>query len=149
MNVNLKKRRLIFWSADELISGSLNLKGDINMHKIVFYRDRKGYEPVLDFIRKLSEKKDKDSRINFNKIRDYVKALSVYGTEVGEPYVKHLDDDIWELRPIRNRILFAAWYQGGFILLHSFLKTTQKTPQREIEKAKRELADIKERGIKL
>lgn len=119
------------------------------MHKIVFYRNRKGYEPVLDFIRKLAEKKDKDSRINFNKINDYIEALSVYGTDAGEPYIKHLDDEIWELRPIRNRILFAAWYQDSFILLHPFLKTTQKTPKREIEKAKRELADIRERGVKL
>lgn len=119
------------------------------MHKIVFYRDRKGFEPVLDFIRQLAERKDKDSRINFNKIRDYVKALSLYGIEVGEPYVKHIDGEIWELRPIRNRILFAAWYQDGFILLHSFVKTTQKTPKREIEKAKRELADIIKRGVTL
>ena len=119
------------------------------MHKIVFYRDRKGNEPVLDYVRELSEKKDKDSRIKFNKIRDYVKALSIYGTQVGEPYVKHLDGEIWELRPIRDRILFAAWFKRGFILLHSFMKTTQKTPQREIDKAKRELADIIERGIEL
>ena len=119
------------------------------MYKIVFYRDRKGNEPVLDYVRDLSGRKDKDSRIKFNKIRDYVKALSIYGTQVGEPYVKHIDGEIWELRPIRDRILFAAWYKGGFILLHSFMKTTQKTPQREIDKAKRELADIIERGIEL
>ena len=73
--------------------------------------------------------------------------LYLYGTQIGEPYVKHLDGEIWELRPLRDRILFAAWYNGGFILLHTFMKTTQKTPAREIEKAKRELADIIERGI--
>lgn len=118
------------------------------MHKIYFYRDKNGKEPVLDYLRELSGKKDKDSRIKLHKIRDYVKALSTYGTQVGEPYVKHLDGEIWELRPIRDRVLFAAWHEGGFVLLHSFMKKTQKTPASEIAKAKRELADLIERGVK-
>lgn len=62
------------------------------------------------------------------------------------PYVEHLDGEIWELRPLRNRILFAGWTDGGFVLLHHFLKKTRKTPKREIEQAKRELADFKERS---
>ncbi len=61
--------------------------------------------------------------------------------------MKHLNGDIWELRPLRDRILFVAWDNDGFILLHQFMKKTRKTPAREIEKAKRELADLKERGI--
>ncbi|HIW09635.1 MAG TPA: type II toxin-antitoxin system RelE/ParE family toxin [Candidatus Faecalibacterium intestinigallinarum] len=117
------------------------------MHNIYFYRDKDGNEPVAEYIKNLAAKKDKDSRIKANKIRDYVKALSTYGTLVGEPYVKHLDGPIWELRPIRDRILFAAWVNGSFILLHCFMKKTQKTPAREIEQAKRELADLIERGV--
>lgn len=93
-------------------------------------------------------KKDKDSRIKLNKIRDYIKVLSEYGTRAGEPYVKHLDGDIWELRPLRDRILFVAWMNGSFVLLHHFMKKTQKTPAREIEKAKREYADMLERSTK-
>ncbi len=45
---------------------------------------------------------------------------------------------------MRDRILFVAWHDNTFVLLHYFMK---KTPIREIEKAKRELADVKERGI--
>ena len=60
--------------------------------------------------------------------------------------MKHIDGDIWELRPIRDRILFVAWREGSFVLLHHFMKKTQKTPMREIEQAQRELADLKERG---
>ncbi len=33
------------------------------MHEIHFYRDRNGKEPVLEYLRELSRKKDKDSRI--------------------------------------------------------------------------------------
>lgn len=117
------------------------------MHEIYFYRDRNGKEPVLDYLRELISKKDKDSRIKANKINDYIEVLSQYGTRVGEPYIKHLDGDIWELRPLRDRILFVAWHNGSFVLLHQFMKKTQKTPAREIEKAKRELEDLIERGV--
>jgi len=75
-----------------------------------------------------------------------VKALAEHGTQIGEPYVKHIDGEIWELRPIRDRILFAAAVGRRFLLLHCFLKQTQKTPAMEIEQAKRELADFIERG---
>ena len=117
------------------------------MHKILFYKDRSGNEPVINYMTELSKKKDKDSRIKLDKINDYIEMLSRYGTQAGEPYMKHLDGEIWELRPLRDRILFVAWYNGSFVLLHSFMKKTQKTPKREIEKAKRELADIVERGM--
>lgn len=117
------------------------------MHKIYFYRDRNGERPAYDYILELASKGDKDSRIKFNKIQDYIGALKEYGLQLREPYIKHLDGEIWELRPLRDRILFVAWYNGSFVLLHQFMKKTQKTPTREIEKAKRELADLIERGV--
>lgn len=118
------------------------------MHQIYFYKNKNGKEPVAEYMEELARKKDKDSRIKLNKIRDYVKILSEYGTQVGEPYIKHIDGDIWELRPLRDRILFVGWVNGSYVLLHHFMKQTSKTPAREIEKAKRELEDIVERGVK-
>lgn len=47
-----------------------------------------------------------------------------------------------------DRIFFIGWANGSYILLHQFIKKTQKTPAREIEKAKKELADIIERSVK-
>ncbi|MCF0141454.1 MAG: type II toxin-antitoxin system RelE/ParE family toxin [Mogibacterium sp.] len=88
----------------------------------------------------------KDSRIKVNKINDYIEILRRYGTRAGAPYIKHIDGDIWELRPLRDRIFFVAWTDDCFYLLHHFVKKTQKTPAREIDKAKRELADLRERG---
>jgi len=61
--------------------------------------------------------------------------------------VKHLGEDLWELRPLRDRIFFIGWVDGGYVLLHHFLKQTQKTPAKELEQAKRELSDLKERGL--
>lgn len=115
------------------------------MHKIIFYVDRQGKSSILDYLAALEASNSKDSRIKRTKIREYVKALEANGTYLPETYVKHLDGEIWELQPISDRILFAGWVDGAFVLLHSFVKKTQKTPKREIEQAKRELADFKER----
>ena len=117
------------------------------MHAIYFYKDKQGNQPVLDYMRKLARHDNKDSRIKLNKLNDYIELLSQHGTRAGQPYIKHLDAEIWELRPLRDRILFVAWLDGSFVLLHHFVKKTQKTPRREIEKAKRELQDLKERGL--
>ena len=114
------------------------------MYNIVFYRDKNGKEPVLEYLKELETKKDKDSRIKLNKLQDYIQLLSELGLSAGEPFIKHIEGDIWELRPIRDRIFFASLSEDGFILLHHFMKKTQKTPIREIEKAKRELKEIQE-----
>lgn len=116
------------------------------MYQIEFYQKENGEAPVLDFMRQLALEKSKDSRINLNKISQYIKVLEEMGTRAGEPFMKHLDGEIWELRPIRNRIFFAAANANGFVLLHHFQKSTQKTPAREIEQAKRELSDYLERS---
>ncbi len=72
--------------------------------------------------------------------------LRYNGLIIGEPYVKKLDNEIWELRPTRDRILFASWHNNKFILLNIFMKQTQKTPKREIEKAKKMLKDYIKRS---
>lgn len=116
------------------------------MYDIYFYEDGDGNSPIFEYMQALSTRTDKDSRINHTKINDYIEILSQYGKAAGEPYIKHIDGDIWELRPIRGRIFFASWTDSGFILLHHFIKKTQKTPQREIDQAKRNLQDIRERS---
>jgi len=116
------------------------------MFEIIFYKDKSGRSPIEDYLRELNAKTDKSSRIKANKILDYIDYLRAKGRQAREPYAKHLDGDIWELRPIRDRILYAAWDGNKFILLHVFQKDTQKTPRREIEQAKRNLSDYRERS---
>lgn len=67
------------------------------------------------------------------------------GTRIGEPVTKYLDNNIWELRPLSNRILYAYWKNNKFVLLHHFIKKTQKTPKKELERAKRNLKSYLER----
>ena len=115
------------------------------MRQIIFYKDRQGREPVVSYIEELATQNTKDARIRLTKIRAYVKALSDRGLPLTVELCKHLDGDIWELRPTKDRVLFAGWHNGIFVLLHFFEKKGQKTPQREIEHAKKEFADFKER----
>ena len=120
------------------------------MYEIDFYEDNRGNSDVADFIKELREKSrtSKEARINFNKVVAYIDILEEMGTWIGEPFAKYLDGEIWELRPLNNRILFAGYKNNTYVLLHHFLKKTNKTPQREIDRAKRELDDYRRRKEK-
>ncbi len=117
------------------------------MYNIFFYRDKDGNEPIIKYLDDLRDKAktSKDSRIRYNKITEYLEVLEREGTRAGTPYTKHLDYDIWELRPLKERFIFAFWYENNLVILHHFQKKTQKTPDREIEQAKRNLIDFLER----
>ncbi len=117
------------------------------MYEIEFYEDKNGKSEVADYIKKLNTKAtSKECRVNFNKIVAYMDMLEELGTRVGEPVTKHLDGEIWELRPLKNRFLYAYYKDNRFIILHHFIKKTQKTPKHEIEQAKRNLKDYLERN---
>jgi phage-related protein len=115
------------------------------MFEILFFENEQKKSPITDFIQALSKKTDKDSRIKFNKIRDYIRVLRDFGKQAGEPYIKYISGDIWELRPLQYRLLFVALDGRNFLFLHYFIKKTQKTPAREIEQAERNLAAYKQR----
>ncbi len=118
------------------------------MYQIEFYADADGYEPVKEFLTNLQAKRhsDKTARILSQKILTHIRVLQEYGTRAGLPYVRHLDGDIWELRPQPERVLFFQCLNNKFVLLHHFRKKSQKTPKREIDCAKRRAKDYLERN---
>lgn len=111
------------------------------MYEIEFFEDAKGYSEIVTYIKDLEKrsKSNKECRVNYNKIIAYFDLLQEYGVMIGEPMIKHIEGEIWELRPHRNRFLYAYYDEGTFVVLHYFIKKTQKTPRRELEKAKRNL----------
>lgn len=109
------------------------------MYQVTFYSDETGNEPVKDFIIEL--RNDAGAQPLLDKVLLYIRLLEDKGTWLGEPYVKHLGDGIWELRPTPERILFFLDDGGIFVLLHHFRKTTRKTPLREIKIAKAKRKD--------
>lgn len=83
----------------------------------------------------------KDARIQYKQVSLYIQLLQDNGTRLQENITKHIDDGIWELRPGSNRVFYFFFKDDTFVLLHHFHKKSQKTPRREIEKAKSERAD--------
>ena len=67
-----------------------------------------------------------------------------------EPYSKHLDDGIFEIRcKVGNnitRVIYFFYYEGKIILTNGFVKKTQKTPKKEIELVKERRRDFVERA---
>ena len=118
------------------------------MFEVEFYEDRQGRQPVKEVLIELRDKAStsKDARIQFQKILTHILALESYGTRIGEPQVKHIGGSLWELRPLSHRIFFFYWRDNKFILLHHFIKKTQKTPQKEIERATQNMKDYLERN---
>ena len=113
------------------------------MYHIEFYEKADGSSDVWDFLEDLRRKKDtnKDARIQFKQASMYIELLQQNGTRLPDNITKHIEEDIWELRPGNNRIFYFFCDKNVFVLLHSFRKKTQKTPRREIEKAKSERDD--------
>lgn len=107
-------------------------------YKIDFYRDKNDKSELADYINSLLLKADtnKDARIKYNQIYSHVKLLAENGTNLSAKYTKHIDEDIWELRPGDNRIFYFCWLEDTLVLLHHFIKKTDKTPQNEINRAK-------------
>lgn len=113
------------------------------MYNIEFYEDSNGRSELWEFLESLRVKAatNKDARIQYKQISLYIQLLEDNGTRLNENITKHLDDDIWELRPGNNRVLYFYFQNDTFVLLHQFRKKTQKTPKREIERAKAERDD--------
>lgn len=89
------------------------------LFEVIFYFNRQGKSEVLDFLDNLSIKSQtsKTDSINREKILTYISALQKYGTRIGRPYVKHIENELWELRPLKNRIFFFYWKNNKFVLL--------------------------------
>ena len=85
-----------------------------------------------------------DVRASFERI---VRLVNTVGLErVHEPYIKHLEDHLWEMR-LRGRdgiarSLYVKASGRRVVILRTFAKKTQKTPRREIELALRRAKEI-------
>ena len=113
------------------------------MYNVEFYETQDGKSQIWEFLENLRIKAatSKDARIQHKQASLYIELLQQNGTRLNENITKHLEDGIWELRPGNNRVFYFFFQDNTFVLLHQFRKKTQKTPKREIEKAKRERDD--------
>lgn len=111
--------------------------------EVEFYRDEAGREPVADFLDALPDSARAKS------VR-HIELLTTYGVLLKEPYTKQVRGKIRELRVADKigavRILYFGFIEGRFILLHGFIKKTDKTPAREIDIAEKRMKDFLSRN---
>lgn len=103
-------------------------------YKVVFYQRSNGSEPAREFIDSLSPK------MTAKMIRT-IELLQINGPDLREPYSKKLVDGIFELRVrIGNditRVLYFFYHDRNIILTNGFIKKTRKTPDNELNLAKK------------
>ena len=109
--------------------------------RIEFYEDAKGKKLVNEFLDGL------DIKMRQKMLRS-VKALQEIGIALRMPLSEYLEDGIFELRAQVgsniSRVLYFFVVDDKAVLTHGFIKKTQKTPKKEIQKAK----DIREEYLK-
>ncbi len=107
--------------------------------RAVFYKSKSGKEPVREWLK--ADVNEKDRKIIGGAI-----ATGEYGWPVGMPVCRPLSGGLYEVRCSLTgkriaRVLFCL--EGGrMILLHGFIKKTQKTPKEALVLAKRRMKEI-------
>lgn len=99
----------------------------------MFYRTQGGTEVVRDWLRSLDEADRQAVGLDLMRVQ--------YRWPVGMPLCRALGDGLWEVRtslPSNRiaRVLFSV-QQGRILVLHGFIKKTQKTPADDMALARR------------
>ena len=102
-------------------------------YAIVYYQRPNGACPVQTYMESLPVKLEA-------KTAYMIDLLEKNGIMMREPDSKHLEDGIFELRTHfgsdSGRVLYFFFTGKRIVLTHGFLKKTNKTPRKEIKKAK-------------
>ena len=103
-----------------------------------FYQLPSGREPVRDWLKALG---DEDRKIIGEDIKDVE-----FSWPIGMPLVRPFGKGLWEVRSDLTqgriaRVLFCI-LDGHMVLLHGFIKKTQKTPDADLELAAKRKKEI-------
>jgi phage-related protein len=75
-------------------------------------------------------------------------AMRQYGPNLGMPYTRALGDELFEIRARGKegiaRIFYCTVMRGKIMILHGFVKKTDKTPRRELATARRRLREVQD-----
>lgn len=106
--------------------------------QVIFFRTEMGNEPVREWLKSLPRD---DKKV----IGEDVKTVQ-FGWPLGMPAIRKMDKDLWEVRSrLDNRIARILFTVDGniMVLLHGFIKKSQKTPPKELEIAKSRMAQLR------
>lgn len=104
---------------------------DVAPRKIIsvdFYKQENGREPVREWLKSLKKGERQTIGEDIKMVQE--------GWPLGMPLVRSLGKGVWEIRStLANtiaRILFVM-HEGQMVLLHGFIKKTQKTTSQDLE----------------
>jgi len=106
--------------------------------KAVFFETVNGKMPAKEFIRGLTKEDQKETGADIRIVQE--------NFPIGLPLVKKIKPELWEIRStIKDGIcrVFFTVSAENIVLLHAFLKKTQKTPPKEIDVAVERLKELK------
>lgn len=70
-----------------------------------------------------------------------------FGSNTGMPHTRAMSDGLFELRVKGRegiaRVFYCTQVGGRIMMLHGFVKKSQKTPKKELRIAKHRLAEVK------
>jgi phage-related protein len=106
--------------------------------QVVFFRTGAGGEPVREWLKFLSPIEDR------KQIGVDIKSVE-FGWPIGMPVCRPLGEGLYEVRSslTQNRIALVLFYidvKGRMVLLHGFIKKTQKTPPADLDLARKNKA---------
>ena len=103
-----------------------------------FYRTATGREPVLEWLRSLDKEDRRTIGIDLMRVQ--------WGWPIGMPLVRSLKEGLWEVRSTlpsqRIARLVLCFHAGLLVVLHGFIKKTQKTPAEDLTIAKRRMKEV-------
>jgi phage-related protein len=104
----------------------------------IFFRTAAGGEPVRQWLKSLSPIEDR------KQIGVDIKVVE-FGWPIGMPVCRPLGDGLYEVRSSLSqnriaRVLFYIDVKGRMVLLHGFIKKTQKTLPADLELARKNKA---------
>ena len=114
-----------------------NHKGEDPTLHVVFYKTESGKEPVREWLKDLPKE---DKKI----IGEDIKTAQ-YGWPIGMPLIRKIEKDLWEVRShVSSGIARVFFTVKGvvMILLHGFIKKSNKIPQNELDTARRRLKNV-------
>ena len=113
--------------------------GEAPRLRVVFFKTEHGREPVREWLKSLPRADQKEVGSDILAVQ--------YGWPLGMPLVRKLEEDLWEVRStLDNRIARVLFTVEGpvMMLLHGFIKKSQKTPREDLDVAKKRLSQLQE-----
>ena len=78
----------------------------------------------------------------------YAERMEIYGPDLGMPHTRAMGDGLFELRLKAAegiaRVFYCTLIGRRIVMLHQFIKKSEKTPRKELEIAKRRMKEVKD-----